>query len=157
MCPLVRVELREEPSELEQHGDAAAVGVCSVGQPLSGTGGRSLHALTDHVCRPVGAYRGDAEGVVVSYDHNGGQIFPPDPSETTLVGKDGEISHRSKRKSLQRGGISVCSVVLDYATLLIPLWVVRLRHFLLVSTQRGDLRVATLISCLRCFAAFLTH
>lgn len=49
MCPLVRVELGEEPSELEQHGDAAAVGVRSVGQPLSGTGGRSLHALTEYV------------------------------------------------------------------------------------------------------------
>lgn len=55
----------------------------------------------------------------MSYDHNGGQIFSPDPSKTTLVGKDREISHRNKRKSLQRGGISVCSAVLDYATLLI--------------------------------------
>lgn len=37
--PLVRVELGEEPGQLQQHGDAAAVGVGPVGQPLSGTGG----------------------------------------------------------------------------------------------------------------------
>lgn len=32
----------------------------------------------------------------MSYDHDGGQIFSPDPSETTLVGEDGEISRGAK-------------------------------------------------------------
>lgn len=92
----------------------------------------------------------------MSYDHDGGQIFSPDPSETTLAGEDGEISRGVKGlKSPTRWNMCVRRCPGLRNTPNPP--AVRFRPFLLVSTQRGDLRVATLISRLRCFAAFLSH
>ena len=48
------------------------------------------------------AYWGNAKGVIVSYYNNGGQIFSPNSSKTTLAFQDREISQRNETERLTR-------------------------------------------------------
>lgn len=66
------------------------------------------------------SYWGNAKGVVVSNEHDGGQIFSSHSSQATLGIKDGESSRTNKTK-YQTQGKYLCVVTPDYTELLIKI------------------------------------